>query len=113
MYASLAKTLHLPEKAVRAVVDLLDQGATVPFIARYRKEVSGGLDEVEVAAVRDQAGAYRALAARREAILRSLAERELLTPELKDAVEQAETITRLEDVYLPFRPKRRNRATIA
>ncbi len=113
MYTQLAKTLHLPEKAVRAVVDLLDQGATVPFIARYRKEMSGGMDEVEVAAVRDQASAFRALAARREAIIKSLSERELLTPELKTAVEQADTLTRLEDVYLPFRPKRRNRATIA
>lgn len=113
MYTHLAKTLHLPEKAVRAVVDLLDQGATVPFIARYRKEMSGGMDEVEVAALRDQASSFRALAARRDAILKSLSERDLLTTELKAAVEQADTLTRLEDVYLPYRPKRRNRATIA
>jgi len=113
MYTQLAKTLNMQEKAVRAVVDLLDQGATVPFIARYRKELSGGMDEVEVAAVRDQASGFRALAARREAILKSLSERDLLTPELRASVEQADTLTRLEDVYLPFRPKRRNRATIA
>lgn len=113
MYSRLSQTLHLPEKAVRAVVELLDQGATVPFIARYRKELSGGMDEVEVAAVRDGATASRALSARREAILKSLSERDLLTPELKDSVERAETLTRLEDLYLPFRPKRRSRASIA
>lgn len=95
------------------MVDLLDQGATVPFIARYRKELSGGLDEVAVAALRDQAANLRALAARRDAIIRSLTERDLLTDELRMAVEQTDTLARLEDVYLPFRPKRRNRATIA
>lgn len=113
MYTGLAKALNLSEKAVKAVVELLDQGATVPFIARYRKELSGGMDEVEVTAVRDQATAFRALSARREAILRSLSERDLLTPELKASVESAETLTRLEDLYLPFRPKRRSRATMA
>ena len=113
MLTLLAGTLDLPEKAVGAVLDLLDQGATVPFIARYRKELSGGLDEVAVAAIRDQAASLRALEARREAILKSLEERNLLTDGLRRNVEEAHTLTRLEDVYLPFRPKRRNRATIA
>lgn len=113
MIPLLAKTLGLSEKAVRAVVELLDQGSTVPFIARYRKELSGGLDEVQVAAVRDHTAAFRTLEARRGAIIRSLEERNLLTEEIRKAVDSADTLTRLEDVYLPYRPKRRNRATIA
>lgn len=113
MYTGISAALKLPEKHVRAVACLLDQGATVPFIARYRKELSGGMDEVEVAAVRDLTAAARALEARRAAVLRSLEERGVLTPELRQAVEGAETLTRLEDVYLPYRPKKRNRATIA
>lgn len=113
MIPLLARNLGLPEKAVRAVIELLDQGSTVPFIARYRKELSGGLDEVQVAALRDQASALRALEARRSAVLRSLEERDLLTEELRKAVGSADTLARLEDVYLPYRPKRRNRATMA
>jgi uncharacterized protein len=113
MYATISAALKLPEKQVRAVAGLLEQGATVPFIARYRKEISGGMDEVAVAAVRDLAASLKALETRRDVVLRSLEERGLLTPELRSEVEGAETLTRLEDVYLPFRPKRRNRAVIA
>ncbi len=113
MYAGIATALKLPEKQVRTVVELLDRGATVPFIARYRKELSGGMDEVAVAAVRDAAASMRALEARRGAVIRSLEERGLLTPEIRREVEGAETLTRLEDVYLPYRPRRRDRAAIA
>lgn len=113
MLSQLAETLGLPEKPLKAVVELLDRGATVPFIARYRKELSGGMDEVAVAAVRDRTVSLRALISRRDTIIRSLEERRLLTDGLKKELEEADTITRLEDVYLPFRPRRRSRATVA
>ena len=92
---------------------LLKEGATVPFIARYRKEVTGSLDEVAITAIRDRMEKLAELDSRREAILKSLDERKLLTAELKKAVEGAATLTALEDIYLPFRPKKRTRATIA
>ena len=101
-----------PEQAL-AVARLLDEGATIPFIARYRKEAHGSLDEVAVGAVRDRLEQLRELEARRQAILKSLEERELLTEELRAKVAAAETLTLLEDLYLPYRPKRRTRATMA
>ncbi len=96
-----------------ACAALLDEGATVPFISRYRKEVTGSLDEVAVAAVRDRLAQLRELDKRREAILKSLEETGKLTDELKAKVLAAETLTVLEDIYLPYRPKRRTRAMIA
>jgi len=98
---------------VTAVADLLAEGATVPFIARYRKEMTDSLDEVQIAAVRDRLARLAELEKRREAILRSLQERALLTGELACALAAAATLAALEDLYLPFRPKRRTRATIA
>ena len=98
---------------VDAVLRLFDEGCTVPFIARYRKEVTGELDEVQILAIRDTHTAFVELEKRREAILKSLLERELLTPELEKAVKGAEDIVQLEDIYLPFRPKKRTRGTIA
>nr|WP_221277895.1 Tex family protein [Desulfovibrio intestinalis] len=97
----------------KAVAELLDEGATIPFIARYRKEAHGSLDEVAVAAVRDRLTQLRELETRRQAILASLTERELLTDDLRNSVITADTMTALEDVYLPYRPKRRTRATMA
>ncbi|MEZ4386790.1 MAG: Tex family protein [Candidatus Krumholzibacteriia bacterium] len=111
--ARAARDLALSPRAVTAVAALLAEGATVPFIARYRKELTGSLDEVQIAAVRDRLAEIAALEARREAILGSLAERDLLTAELAAAVREAATLTALEDVYLPWRPKRRTRATMA
>ncbi|MEE2710988.1 MAG: Tex family protein [Gemmatimonadota bacterium] len=105
--------LEITEKQVEATADLLDNGATVPFIARYRKEVTGTLDEVAITSVRDRLAQLRELDKRREAILKSLQERELLTEELKSQILEAETLTKLEDIYLPYRPKRRTRATVA
>lgn len=96
-----------------ATIALLDDEATVPFIARYRKEATGSLDEVAITAIRDRLGQLRELDKRREAILKSLDERDLLTAELKAAVDTAPTMAVLEDVYLPYRPKRRTRAMIA
>ena len=109
----IAAELSLREGQVRAVVQLLDEDNTVPFIARYRKEATGELDEVAVTAIRDRVQALRELDKRREAILASLEERALLTPELRAAVLGAATLTALEDVYLPHRPKRRTRALMA
>ena len=105
--------LHLTIKQVNAAALLLEEGATIPFIARYRKEATGSLDEVAIAAVRDRLEQLGELDSRRASILRSLEERGLLTDELKDKLDKAETMVILEDLYLPFRPKRRTRAAIA
>jgi len=98
---------------VRSTVSLIEEGATVPFIARYRKETTGTLDEVAIESIRDRLAQLKELASRMDAILASLAERDLLTDELKQQVMSAETLSALEDIYLPYRPKRRTRATIA
>ena len=98
---------------VAAAAKLLGDGATVPFIARYRKEATGSLDEVAIAAIRDGLERLKALDDRREAIKKSLAERNLLTDELSAAIAAAETLAKLEDIYQPFKPKRRTRATVA
>jgi len=111
--ARIASELELELKQVIATVKLLQEDATVPFIARYRKEVTGSLSEVSIAAIRDRFSQLQELDKRRESILKSLQERELLTDELKDKLLAAETLATLEDLYLPYRPKRRTRATIA
>ena len=111
--AIIAHELSLAEKQVLSCAALLDEGATVPFISRYRKEATGSLDEVAVTAIRDRLAQLRELDKRREAILKSLEETGKLTDELKAKVEAAETLTVLEDIYLPYRPKRRTRAIIA
>ncbi len=111
--STIAAELSVTVSQVRAAALLLDEGATVPFISRYRKEATGSLDEVAVAAVRDRLERLRELDKRREAIMISLIDRELLTDELKQKIESAQSITVLEDLYLPFRPKRRTRATTA
>ncbi len=105
--------LGLQAGQVEAVAALLDEDATVPFIARYRKERTGSLDEVAITAIRDRIGQLRELEKRRTSILASLKDRDLLTEELESLVRDAETRTVLEDIYLPYRPKRRTRATAA
>ena len=110
---AVAASLSLRPGQVSAVASLLEGGATVPFIARYRKEATGELDEVAIAAVRDALDRLRALDDRRAAVLASLEERGLLTDELRAKVEACESLARLEDVYLPYRPKRRTRAQVA
>ena len=112
-YKKLATELSIAEKQVIATIELLDEGATVPFISRYRKEVTGSLDEVQVTTLRDRIQQLRDLDKRREAILNSLTEMDKLTPELKTAIDAAETMVALEDIYLPYRPKRKTRASIA
>jgi uncharacterized protein len=105
--------LGLKANQVKATAALLDEGATIPFIARYRKEATGSLDEVAVANIRDTLERLRDLDKRRESILKSLEESGKLTDELKEKILAAETLTVLEDIYLPYRPKRRTRAAIA
>ncbi|MDY3869158.1 MAG: Tex family protein [Pyramidobacter sp.] len=109
----IAQELKLPLEGVRAVSDLLAEGCTVPFIARYRKEKTGSLDEIAITAIRDGLARVEDLEARRTAITSSLTERGILTDELKKAIDAAPTMTVLEDVYLPYRPKRRTRAIAA
>jgi len=109
----IARELSLTPKQVQATADLLNEGATVPFIARYRKEITGSLDEVAITTVRDRLNQLMELDKRREAIFKSLEERGQLTDELKEKILSAETMVVLEDIYLPYRPKRRTRATVA
>ena len=111
--STIAQELHLATAQVRATASLLDDGATIPFIARYRKEATGSLDEVVVSQVRDRLEQLAELQKRRETILKSLEDNGHLTDELKAAVDNAETLSQLEDLYLPYRPKRRTRATMA
>ena len=112
-FKKIAAELSIAEKQVSATAALLDDGATVPFISRYRKEMTGTLDEVQVTAIRDRLLQLRELDKRREAILKSLTELGKLTPELEKQVNDAETMVALEDIYLPYRPKRKTRASAA
>jgi uncharacterized protein len=111
--AIISSELNIAAQQVSAVVDLLSQEATVPFIARYRKEATGSLDEVQITAVRDRLGKLMELDSRREAILGSLEKNGHLTDDLKEKVLAADTMAVLEDIYLPYKPKRRTKATIA
>src|SRR5579871_6925212 len=109
----LSQQLNIPLKSVVAVISLLDEGATVPFIARYRKEATGNLDEVQIRDIEEKLAYFRDLAARRETILASILEQGKLTDELKARIEATLDRSELEDLYLPYRPKRRTKATIA
>src|SRR5688500_20148986 len=101
----LAQELNVKVFQVAATAQLLAGGATVPFIARYRKEATGELDEVQVTSIRDRLEQLRAIDERRASILASLKERHLLTPALEKAIHPAATVTAIEDIYLPLRPK--------
>ena len=109
----LARELRIRIEQVQAAADLLDGGATMPFIARYRKEATGSLDEVAITAIRDRLVQLAELDKRRDAILGSLRERELWTEKLAQRLAGATSLVELEDIYLPFRPKRRTRAIVA
>lgn len=111
--AKISDELSINPNQTAAVAQLLTQGATVPFIARYRKEATGSLDETAITAIRDRLNQLHELDERKTAVLKSLEDNGHLTEELEDRVNQAETLALLEDIYLPFRPKRRTRATIA
>jgi uncharacterized protein len=109
----IVQELSLQPRQVAATAVLLEEGATVPFIARYRKERTGELDEVQITNIRDRMQELEELDKRRESILSSLEERKLLTEELKVKIDAAKNLSTLEDLYLPFRPKKRTRATMA
>lgn len=109
----IAAELAVSTRQVAATMALLDEGATVPFIARYRKEVTGSLDEVAIANIRDRSEQLKELDKRRESILKSMEEQKVLSEDLKKKVDAAETMAVLEDIYLPYKPKRRTKATIA
>jgi len=111
--AKLVTELKLQPRQVAATAILLEEGATVPFIARYRKEKTGELDEVQITTIRDRLEQLEELDKRREAIVKSLEERKLLTAVLAAKIEAAESMTTLEDIYLPFRPKKKTKATVA
>ena len=109
----IAQELNVKSAQVDAAIGLLDEGATVPFISRYRKEVTGGLDDTQLRALEERLQYIRDLNARRDTILKSIEEQGKLTPELEGAVKGAETKTQLEDLYLPYKQKRRTKAQIA
>lgn len=109
----IATELEVNERQVAAAVGLLDGGATVPFVARYRKEATGGLDDTQLRRLEERLGYLRELEDRRSTVLKSIEEQGKLTPELKQAVLGADTKTRLEDLYRPYMPKRRTKAQIA
>ena len=111
--AIISQQLNLGARQVEKTIELLEQGATVPFIARYRKEVTGSLNEVQITAIRDLLIKLKELDKRREAILAAISEQGKLTPELEKKIMDAATMTELEDLYLPYKPKRRTRATMA
>ncbi len=109
----IAEELSVNSKQVSAAVALLDEGATVPFISRYRKEVTGGLDDTQLRQLEERLGYLRELNDRRKTILDSIRSQDKLSPELEKAINEADTKTLLEDLYLPYKPKRRTKAQIA
>ena len=114
IYARLiAERLNISEKNVDGTLALLDEGCTIPFIARYRKERTGGLNEVQIAAISEQYERLKDIAKRKETILKTINELGKLTPELEKRINDTWDATTLEDIYLPYRPKRRTRAQVA
>jgi len=109
----IARSLNLPLHSLTAVIGLLNEGGTVPFIARYRKEATFNLDEVQIRDIEDKLGYFRELVSRRETILASILEQGKLSDELKARIEATYDKAELKDLYLPYRPKRRTKATIA
>ena len=109
----LSNELAIPEKGVAAVLKLLDEGNTIPFISRYRKEMTGSLDEVKVREIKERSEYLSALMDRRKAILDSIDSQGKLTDELKEKITTCRSKSELEDLYLPYKPKRRTKATIA
>ena len=109
----ISSALSIKASQIEKTIGLLDSGATIPFISRYRKEVTGGLDEVQIGAIKEQNDKLNELVKRRETILKSIEEQEKLTPELKTRIENCWNSSELEDIYLPYKPKRQTRAEIA
>ncbi|HIJ83846.1 MAG TPA: RNA-binding transcriptional accessory protein, partial [Magnetococcales bacterium] len=113
IHRRIAEEIGVGENQVAAAAQLLDEGATVPFVARYRKEVTGGLTDTHLRLLHERLGQLRDMEDRREAVLRSIREQGKLTPALEASILEAQTRTRIEDLYLPYRPKRRTKAAVA
>ena len=109
----IAGELHLSEHAVENTLKLLDEGCTIPFISRYRKERTGGLDEVQITAISDRKERLQEIAKRKETIVKTISEQQKMTPELQKRIDDCWEMTTLEDIYLPYKPKRRTRAQVA
>ncbi|MBN2519436.1 MAG: RNA-binding transcriptional accessory protein [Bacteroidales bacterium] len=109
----IANSLEINENQVKNTIKLLEEGSTIPFISRYRKEVTGSLDETQITEIQKQLNKLIEIDHRRETILKTIEEQGNLTAELKEKIEKAQTITELEDIYLPFKPKRKTRASVA
>ncbi|MDY4704962.1 MAG: Tex-like N-terminal domain-containing protein, partial [Prevotella sp.] len=109
----ITTVLQLPSRQVEATLDLLAEGCTIPFIARYRKERTGGLDEVQIAAISDLNNKLSELQKRKETILRTIGEQGKLTDSLRQSIERSWDATEIEDIYLPYKPRRRTRAQVA
>jgi len=109
----IASNLSVKDWQVQNTIQLFDEGATVPFISRYRKEATGSLDETQITAIQEQLSKLKEIDARRESILKSIEEQDLLTDELRERIEKAQTLTELEDTYLPYKPKKKTKATKA
>src|SRR5262245_49252037 len=109
----VARDLHLPADRVQRTLELLDEGNTVPFITRYRKDQTGGLDEEQIRQIESRVGKLRQLAERKQTILRSIESQHKLTPELAALIEASDSIKRLEDLYLPFKPRKQTLSTLA
>ncbi len=113
IHTLISKSLNIPIRNVENSIKLLEEGATIPFISRYRKEVTGGLDEVKIANIKELNEKYTELEKRKEYVLKSISEQEKLTPELEKKITDCWDSTELEDIYLPYKPKRQTRAEIA
>ncbi|WP_299259109.1 Tex family protein [uncultured Aquimarina sp.] len=109
----IAKQVPVSEKQITKTIELLDDGATIPFISRYRKEMTGNLDEVEIGDIVKYKTAFEALQKRKESVLVNIKEQELLTPELRKRIEVAQTLSEVEDLYLPYKKKRKTKASVA
>ena len=109
----ISSELHLQEHAVENTLKLLDEGCTIPFISRYRKERTGGLDEVQITTISNRCEQLQEIAKRKETVIKTITELEKMTPELQKRIDDCWDATTLEDIYLPYKPKRRTRAQVA
>ena len=109
----IASALNLQERAVAATLALLEEGCTIPFISRYRKERTGGLDEVQIAAISDRYEKLQEIRKRKETVTKTITDLGKMTPELEKRISACWDATELEDIYLPYKPKRRTRAQVA
>ena len=111
--ARIARILSLPERGVDNTLQLLDEGCTIPFISRYRKERTGALDEVQIAQISELNDKLKEIVKRKETVVKTITEADKMTPELRKRIDDCWDATELEDIYLPFKPKRRTKAQIA